>query len=141
MPKYESAPVSKAKSPVPEKKKELVTVKAAPQPTPKVSKPTPQKAEVAPPKKPVESDPNAGLVGVALGSAPLVLLPLVALSAGREVLSRTAARRAEIEAEIAAQAAAKAKKARDAAVDSAGVAKATVSILVVVTRSIFHFLI
>ena len=109
-----------------EKKKEPVRPRAIPRTTPVVVKPKPTKA-VAPPKKPVESDPDAGLIGVALGSAPLILVPLVALSAGRDFLSKTAARRAEIEAEIAAQAAAKAKKARTSEVDSGGLAKAAVS--------------
>ena len=111
---------------VAEKKKAPLTLKAVPRTTPIVTKPKPAKV-VAPPKKPVESDPDAGVIGVALGSAPLVLLPLVALSAGRDFLTKTAARRAEIEAEIAAQAAAKAKKARTAEVDAGGLAKAAVS--------------
>ena len=113
-----------------EKKKEPIKPRAAARITPVVEKPKPPpkaKSVVAPPKKPTESDPNAGLVGVALGAAPLVLVPFVALSAGRDFLTKTAARRAEIEAEIAAAEAAKAKKARDAQVDSAGLAKAGVS--------------
>ena len=152
MPKYESTPpkaVAPAKVVAPskvaakaskkaeyelagiaEKKKEPIKPRAAARITPVVEKPKPPpkaKSVVAPPKKPTESDPNAGLVGVALGAAPLVLVPFVALSAGRDFLTKTAARRAEIEAEIAAAEAAKAKKARDAQVDSAGLAKAGVS--------------
>lgn len=148
MPKYEST-TSKAATPakvsvpaksakkaeydlggIAEKKKEPIKPRATARTTPVVEKPKPitkAKSVVAPPKKPAESDPNAGLVGVALGAAPLVLVPFVALSAGRDFLTKTAARRAEIEAEIAAAEAAKAKKARDAQVDSAGLAKAGVS--------------
>jgi hypothetical protein len=154
MPKYESTPPKAAAAPakvaavpakvaakaskkaeyelagIAEKKKEPIKPRATARTTPVVEKPKPPpkaKSVVAPPKKPTESDPNAGLVGVALGAAPLVLVPFVALSAGRDFLTKTAARRAEIEAEIAAAEAAKAKKARDAQVDSAGLAKAGVS--------------
>jgi outer membrane biosynthesis protein TonB len=96
-----------------------------PKPVKKVTPPKPKLAKkIAPPKV---SDPNAGPLGVALGAAPLIAIPLVALAAGREVLANTAARRAEIEKEIAEREAARAKKLINVDVDSAGVGAAFVS--------------
>lgn len=105
--------------------------KAAPKErAPKKSKPV----VVTPPPRPAPvvkttvSDPNAGPVGVALGAAPLLLAPLGALVATRDILSKTAARRAVIEEEIAAAEAAKEKKLVNADVDAGGLATAAVSI-------------
>jgi hypothetical protein len=90
-------------------------------PVAKVDRPKTPKA----PKAPVEAEPNAGL-GVFVGGAPLVLAPLVALVAGRDILAKTAARREVIQKEIAAFEAAQAKKKIQSAVDGSGVTKAAV---------------
>lgn len=83
---------------------------------------------VAAPKKDTVKDPNAGTVGVALGAAPLLLAPVVALSAARSALGKTAARRQAIQDGIAAkEAAAKAKADISADVDGGGVFAALVS--------------
>jgi outer membrane biosynthesis protein TonB len=131
LPKVKPEPAPKP-APKIEVKKEPVKVQATKKAAIVVEKPKPIPVvkDVAPPKKPVESDPNAGPLGVALGSAPLILAPLVALSAGRDILAKTAARRAEIEAEIKAAEAAKAKKLTKVEVDKAGLAKAGVSKIV-----------
>lgn len=78
------------------------------------------------PNVPVIPEDNAGL-GVLVGGAPLVLAPLAALVAGRDLLTKTAARRAEIQNEIAEFEAAQAKKKRDAEADAGGIVKAAVS--------------
>ena len=123
-------------SEIAEKKKAPVKIQAVARTTPKAATagkgfslpalPTMGK-NVAAPKTPVVSDPNAGLVGVALGAAPLLLAPVVALSVGRDFLTKTSARRAEIEKDIAARAAEKARKDKDAEVDAGGLVKAAVS--------------
>jgi hypothetical protein len=128
---------------VPEKAKKQMKIQATARTTPKVEKPkadfklpSPPKfmapkagaaKKVAAPKAPVDSDPSAIPLGVVLGGAPLVLAPLVALAAGREFLSKTAARRSQIEEDIAAREAAKNKPVIGADVDGAGLASAVVS--------------
>ena len=131
-------------SEIAEKKKAPVKLQAVARTTPKVvtagkglsfpALPTMGK-NVAAPKTPVVSDPNAGLVGVALGAAPLLLAPVVALSVGRDFLTKTSARRAEIEKDIAARAAEKARKDKDAEVDAGGLVKAAVSRTTMVTTT------
>ena len=80
-------------------------------------------------RAPAVKDPNAGPVGVALGAAPLLVAPLVALSAARGALGKTAARREQIQNDIAEkEAAAKARAAADVSVDAGGVAGALVSL-------------
>ena len=88
----------------------------------------------SPPSKPVVAkaddvkDPNAGPLGVALGAAPLLLAPLIALSAARGALGSTAARREKIQEAIAAkERAAKAKAAASVSVDAGGVIGSLVS--------------
>lgn len=87
----------------------------------------PPKAPKAPvaPKAQVEQEANAAL-GVLVGGAPLILAPLAALVAGRDVLTKTAARREVIQKEIAAFEAAQAKKKFQTNVDGGGIAKAAV---------------
>jgi hypothetical protein len=100
-----------------------------PRPNPFASKPRIQPRAPAPPPKPkapVVVEPNALRNGVALGAAPLLLAPLVALSAGRSVLAGTKARRERIEKDIAAAEAAKLKKIKESAVDSGGLVGALV---------------
>jgi hypothetical protein len=97
------------------KKKKEKTPKKAPEPKAKA-------APVAAP--PAESDPNAGPIGVALGAAPLVAAPFVALSAARGTLQRTKERRDKIQAEIDAFEAAQAKKQINASVDGGDLTKA-----------------
>jgi hypothetical protein len=87
---------------------------------PDVPKPVPK------PKAPVVVEPNALPYGVALGAAPLLLAPLIALSAGRSVLAGTKTRRERIESDIAAAEAAKLKKIKDSAVDPGGLVGAAV---------------
>ena len=73
-------------------------------------------------------DPNAGPLGVALGAAPLLIAPLIALSAARGALGSTAARREKIQEAIAAkERAAKAKAAASVSVDAGGVIGSLVS--------------
>ena len=91
-----------------------------------------QKKEKAPPKPkaapvaaaPADSDPNAGPVGVALGAAPLLAAPFVALAATRGTLQRTKERRDKIQSEIDAFEAAQAKKQVNVNVDGGGLTKA-----------------
>ena len=78
------------------------------------------------PKAPVEQEANAAL-GVLVGGAPLILAPLAALVAGRDLLTKTAARREVIQKEIAAFEAAQAKKKFQTSVDGSGITKAAVS--------------
>ena len=121
-----------APKPAPAPKKKI----ERPAPTPRVKverpKPTP-KARPEPKAKAVSTaakDPNAGTVGVALGAAPLLAAPVIALASARSALSKTAARREEIQAEIAAKKAAEAKKAAAKATpstDAGGVVGALVS--------------
>jgi len=112
--------------------------KSAPAPpAKKEERPNRTKVFVAtPPPKPVAAkadavkDPNAGPLGVALGAAPLLVAPLIALTAARGALGKTAARREQIQEEIAAkERAAKAKVSATASVDSGGVVGALVSVL------------
>jgi hypothetical protein len=126
VPKKEKAP----KAPSEPKPKAEKPVKAPKEPKPKVEKAP--KAKPAPkPKAPIapkSSDPAAVPAGVALGAAPLLLAPVVALSAGRGVLSKTKERREKIQAEIAAAEARKAKKVASAEIDGGGLTAALVSI-------------
>lgn len=112
--------------------------KSAPAPpAKKEERPNRTKVFVAtPPPKPVAAkadavkDPNAGPLGVALGAAPLLVAPLIALTAARGALGKTAARRELIQEEIAAkELAAKAKTSATASVDSGGVVSALVSVI------------
>jgi hypothetical protein len=114
--------------------KPAAPVKAAPKPKPapvarvETPKPKPKAlAPPAPPKAPARVDGNAVPAGIALGAAPLVLAPLLALSAARETLGKTAARRQQIQDEIAASKAA-IKRKQNAQVDSGGLVGALVSI-------------
>lgn len=102
----------------------LETLKAPKTPAPKAPPKTPPAPKKSTPAS--TSDSSALPLGVALGAAPLVAAPVVALSAGRSFLAKTQARRAEIQEEIAAQEAAKAKKKLDSQVDAGGVAQALV---------------
>lgn len=108
---------SKAKKPKAEKPK-------AEKPKPKPRVPSLPAKRPAPSKAPVEADANAGPIGVALGAAPLVAAPFVALAATRGTLQRTQARRAKIQEEIYAFEVAKAKKQVQADVDGATLGKA-----------------
>jgi hypothetical protein len=129
-------PPPKAKAPAP---------KPAPKPQPAPRAPPalvkeqerPDRVKVVPPPpkaqpvaiKSAVKDPNAGPVGVALGAAPLLLAPFVALTAARGALGKTAARREQIQEEIAEKKrAAEAKAAADTSVDAGGVVGALVSV-------------
>lgn len=125
-----SKPAKYEKLDVPKKEKAAPAPKAPKEPKAKavpvpVAKPAPKPKAPAAPKT---ADPAAVPAGVALGAAPLLLAPIVALGAGRGVLSNTKARREKIQAEIAAAEAAKAKKKADAEVDGAGLTTALVSL-------------
>ena len=74
-----------------------------------------------------EKDPNASTLGVALGAAPLIVAPFVALAGARGALSKTQARRAQIQKDIEEKEAARKKLERNAEVDGGGVAGALVS--------------
>jgi hypothetical protein len=95
-------------------------------PTPKIEPPKPVPKKVAVPKAPVDpAEPANVSIGVALGAAPLVALPLLALAAGRGTLTKTIARRDQIQKEI--EAVEKKKRAKfNPQTDSAGIAKASV---------------
>jgi len=108
---------------------------APPKPDPVTAKLEALKAKATPskppkaslPKAPANSHPNAVPLGLALGGAPLLLAPFVALGATRDVLSKTQSRRSKIQEEITAkEAAAAARKAAAADVDASGVATALV---------------
>lgn len=107
-------------------------------PAPKVEpvKPVPKKETVA--KAPAASaDPANVSLGVALGAAPLVVLPLLALGAGRGALTKTVARRDQIQKEI--EAVEQKKKAKyNPQADAAGIAKATVRRLHTAKSTIFR---
>ena len=129
--KEKPAPVKKEK-PAPVKKEKPAPVKKEkPAPKPKKVKPAPVVKAPSPPSKSTSvatKDPNAGL-GVVVGGAPLLLAPLVALSATRGALSKTAARREAIqEAAAEKERQAKAKAAIDTDVDSGGIVGALVSL-------------
>jgi hypothetical protein len=109
-------------SPLP--KAPSVNIKAPSVKLPSRPKPAPKPKSVAKPSAP--ADANAGPVGVALGAAPLIAIPLVGLTAARGALSKTAARRAQIQKEMAAAEEARKKKSISADVDSGSLAKATV---------------
>ncbi len=124
-----AAPKAKAPSPKP-------APKPQPAPTPVFVQKQGRPDRVPPPeaqplaiKSEAVKDPNAGPVGVALGAAPLLLAPLVALTAARGALGKTAARRELIQEEIATKKrAAAVKDAADTSVDAGGVVGALVSI-------------
>lgn len=94
---------------------------------PSLPKPAPKPKAVAKPSAP--ADASVGPVGVALGAAPLIAVPVIGLAAARGALSKTAARRAQIQKEIAEFEEAKKKKAVQADVDAGTLAKATVRTL------------
>jgi len=139
--KEKPAPKPKKEKPAPVKKEKPAPVKKEkPAPKPKKVKPAPVvKAPTPPPKSTsvATKDPNAGL-GVVVGGAPLLLAPLVALSATRGALSKTAARREAIqEAAAEKERQAKAKAAVDTDVDGGGVVGALVSL----SNSICHLMV
>lgn len=102
--------------------------RARPVPKPKAEQPKPKAVAAVPSEK----DPNAGTLGVALGAAPLLVAPVVALAAARGALGKTQARRAQIQKEIEEkEAARRAKLVANPDVDSGGVASAVVSRFVV----------
>lgn len=137
--KVEEPPAPPAKVEPPKKeKKQKPAKKVAPTPDPIAAKieslkPEPKaKAKRAPPapkKAPTKSastDSNALPLGVALGGAPLLLAPVLALGAGRDILSKTQARRAQIQQEIAEEEERKKQAALKADVDGGDLAKALV---------------
>lgn len=115
--------------------------KSAPAPKLERKNPPPAKKEErpnrikipSPPSKPVVAraddvkDPNAGPLGVALGAAPLLIAPLIALSAARGALGNTAARREKIQEAIAAKERAAKAKSASVSVDAGGVIGSLVS--------------
>lgn len=92
--------------------------------------PAPKKEVKKAEPKAVSKDANAVPAGVALGGAPLLLAPIIALSAARSTLSATKARRDEIAEEIEVFEAAEAKRLakKNTDVDGATLGKAVVSI-------------
>jgi hypothetical protein len=142
--KKEVAPTP-APAPAPEapkaKAKKVVEQKPAPTPAPapkakaKKVKPEPKLPPPPPPppvkKAPVQSASASTKVGgVALGAAPLLAVPALALVAGRSVLTGTVARREKIQKEIDEFEQAKKKKELQADVDVGGLATAAVRIMV-----------
>lgn len=115
--------------------KKVVVPKAAPSITKKeksaVSAPSISLPSLSLPKAKDTPDDNA-LLGIAVGAAPLVAVPVIGLSALRTTLSNTAARRAEIQAEIAAFEEEKKKKAAKASAspDGAVLGQAVVSVII-----------
>ena len=132
--KVEEPPAPPAKVEKPKKQKPAKKVAPAPDPIDakiKSLKPEPKarKAPPAPkkaPPKPATTDSNALPLGVALGGAPLLLAPVVALGAGRDLLSKTQARRAQIQQEIAEEEERKKQAALKADVDGGELGKALV---------------
>ena len=107
-------------------------MKAAPAPAPAPApKPAPKpvaKKVVAPAPAPVAKKEDAPILqGVALGAAPLIDVPVLALGAGRNILSATKARREKIQAEIE-EYERKEKAKVDAEVDAGGIFGALVNI-------------
>jgi hypothetical protein len=103
-----------------------------PKPVKKVVAPTPVVKKMVAPKAPMKkpaavatkpSDATTVAEGLALGAAPLIVAPLVALAAGRSFLSKTAARRQVIQEASAAKALKEKKKSE---VDPGGVVAALV---------------
>lgn len=135
-----ATPKAKAPAPKPAPKPQPAP-RAPPAPVQKQERPDRVKVVPPPPKaQPVAiksetvKDPNAGPIGVALGAAPLLVAPLVALTAARGALGKTAARREQIQEEIAEKKrAAQAKAAADTSVDASGVVGALVSIVYVLS--------
>lgn len=140
-PKREPKPVPEKPKRVPEKPKVVSEKpKSEPKPAPKpvrvlksppavvLTKPPPPPPSM--PKVTLPKVPDTGTIGtgIALGAAPLLLAPLVALGAGRSFLANTAARREQIQQEMAAREAALKKQQRAAEVDAGGLATAVVSI-------------
>lgn len=114
---------------------EQKVLETKPEPKSKKAQSRPQpKAQPVPVAKSTASsqkDPNAVTTGVALGAAPLVAVPFVALGALRSTLTNTKARREEIAKEIAEFEAAEAKKKakKNADVDGGTLGKAVVSFI------------
>jgi hypothetical protein len=133
-PKVEKPKVEKPKIEKPVAKTSQKTIEAPKVEPPKTTTPPPKVEAVKPVPKTVTAVTKAPTVsaepanislGVALGAAPLVVLPLLALGAGRGALSKTVARREQIQKEI--EAVEKKKKAKfNPPADSVGIAKATV---------------
>lgn len=134
--KVEPAPVPvPPPAPVKAKKAAQAKVTSPPPPPAPVTAKKAAKAKVTPPPPPpprarpapvVSKDPNAVPTGVALGAAPLLLAPIVALGAGRSILQGTVARRERIQKEIADFEAAKRKKQVRSEVDGSTLATALV---------------
>ena len=121
-PKVEKAP--RRKAPVP-----------APRPAPKKVKSAPKRSRKSPPRVPPpppksRADPLTVPEGIALGAAPLVAAPVVALAAGRSFLQGTQERRAKIQEDIDRKARIAAEKEKNkiaASKDSGTLTKAGVS--------------
>jgi hypothetical protein len=121
-PRLKSVKAKKEGAPAPEIMKKFAEIKK------KVVQ-APREKNIAPPKAPAAKEPNALPAGVALGLAPLLAAPFIALTAGRGILAGTKARREKIQQEIDDAAAAKKKKTVFADVDAGGVTKALVRTL------------
>lgn len=111
----------------PKKVKESAPKKDISFPTPKLPSVSLPKPKPSTPKPKSDSDVNP-LVGVALGAAPLVAIPVIGLSAVKDSLTRTQARRQAIEDDIKAREEARKKQILNADVDGGEVVKAAVSI-------------
>jgi hypothetical protein len=115
------APASVVSSSSSKAKKAAKVVVAPPPPPVKVTPTKPTKVVST-----VTADPNAVPAGVALGVTPLLLVPIVALGAGRSVLAGTKARREKIQKEIEDFEAAKRKKKVQSEVDGGALTQALV---------------
>ena len=121
---------SKKEAPAPAPTPDTIAAKIEslkPKPASKPTKPVPKPPAPKPVAK-TDKDPNAVPLGLALGGAPLLLAPIVALGAGRDLLSKTQARRAEIQKEIEEYEEAQKQKKLQAEVDGTGITTALVSI-------------
>jgi hypothetical protein len=104
-------------APAPVKAPKAAPVKAERKPREEKPRPAPvAKTAVAA----AEKDPNASTLGVALGAAPLLVAPLVALAGARGALSKTQARRAQIQKEIEEKAKEAARKRVERSADADG---------------------
>lgn len=116
-PATKAAPAKVAPAPAP-------VAKAPPAPVPVAAKPAPVVQATT------TADASVIPTGIAVGAVPLVLAPLVLLSAGRDTLTKTKARRDELYEQIEkfekAQQEAKNRKV-DTSVDAGGLVKALVS--------------